>query len=176
MSDNGPQFIAEQYKDSAVSCGFYHYSSSPRYPQSNGFIECVIQIVKNMLEKAKLSKEDPCLALLQLHNTPVDGRSPVYVLMGRTQRTNVPVRQNSLKSRAIGLKKFKQIHQGVRKKMKENSDGDTTKLQRLQSCQTIRFQVEPSSRWRRGTLKKPQGINSLIETGRETWTKSKTHK
>ena len=64
VSDNGPQFIAEEYKNFASSYGFYHDPSSPRYPQSNGFIERVIQTVKNTFAKAKLSKEDPYLALL----------------------------------------------------------------------------------------------------------------
>ena len=75
VSDNGPQFIAEELKIFAATYGFSYDTTSPRYPQSNGFIERTIQTVKNTFEKAKLSKKDPYLALLQLRNTPIDGRS-----------------------------------------------------------------------------------------------------
>lgn len=144
MSDNGPQFIADGYKNSAASYRFYHEPSSPRYPQSIGLIEGVIPTVKNTFEKAKLSKKVPYIALLQLHNTPIDGRSPAQVLLGRTQlRTNFPIKQNSLKPKAIGHKTFKEICQGVKKKMKENFNRVTRKLQRLQSGETVRVQVEP---------------------------------
>ena len=132
--------------------------------------------MKNTLEKAKLSKEDPYLALLQLRNTPVDGRSPAHVLMGRTQRTNVPVKQNSLKPMAIGHKKFKEIRQGVQNKMKESFDKGAKKLQRLQSGQAVRVKVEPSGRWRRGIVQKPHGINSyMIETERGTYRRNRRH-
>ena len=96
--------------------------------------------------------------------------------MGRRQRTNVPVKPNSLKPRAISHKKFKEIRQEVQDKMKENFDKCTKKLQRLQSGQTVGFQVEPSGRWRRGTVKKPQGINSyVIETERGTYRRNRRH-
>ena len=97
------------------------------------------------------------------------------MLMGWTQRTNVPVKQNSLKPRAIRHKIFKEIRQEAQGKMKEFDKG-TKKLQRLQSGQTVRFQVEPSGRWRRGTAKQPQGINSyVIETERGTYRRNRRH-
>ena len=43
VSDNGPQFIAEDYKNFAASYGFYHDPSSPRYPQSNGSLKSVFK-------------------------------------------------------------------------------------------------------------------------------------
>ena len=43
VNGNGPQFIAEEYKNFAASYGFYHDPSSPRYRQSNVFIELVIK-------------------------------------------------------------------------------------------------------------------------------------
>ena len=132
--------------------------------------------MKNAFEKAKLSKEDPHLAMLQFRNTLIDGRSPAHVLMGRTQRTNVPVKQNSLKPRAISHRKFKEIRQEAQGIMKESFDKGTKKMQMLQSGETIRFQVEPSGRWRRGTVKQPQGIHSyVIETERGTYRRNRRH-
>jgi transposase InsO family protein len=62
MSDNGPQFSAQIFKDFADSYGFRHITSSPHYPQSNGEAERAVQTVKNLLKKSK----DPYLGLLSL--------------------------------------------------------------------------------------------------------------
>ena len=40
ISDNGPQHDSHSYKQFSKKCG-----SSPRYPQSNGFIERQVQTV-----------------------------------------------------------------------------------------------------------------------------------
>jgi putative transposase len=39
ISDNGPQFIARDFKDFIRICGMTHVRTSPYYPQSNGKIE-----------------------------------------------------------------------------------------------------------------------------------------
>ena len=39
ISDNGPQFIAGEFKDFIRLCGMTHVRTSPYYPQSNGKIE-----------------------------------------------------------------------------------------------------------------------------------------
>jgi len=39
ISDNGPQFIAKDFKEFIRLCGMTHVRTSPHYPQSNGKIE-----------------------------------------------------------------------------------------------------------------------------------------
>jgi putative transposase len=39
ISDNGPQFIAKDFKEFIRVCGMTHVKTSPYYPQSNGKIE-----------------------------------------------------------------------------------------------------------------------------------------
>jgi putative transposase len=39
ISDNGPQFIARDFKEFIRTCGMTHVRTSPYYPQSNGKIE-----------------------------------------------------------------------------------------------------------------------------------------
>ncbi|WP_419601948.1 RNase H-like domain-containing protein, partial [Thiolapillus sp.] len=38
VSDNGPQYDCNEFETFAANWGFQHITSSPRYPQSNGFI------------------------------------------------------------------------------------------------------------------------------------------
>ena len=65
-SDNGPQFSATSFAQFAASWGFQHNTSSPHYPQSNGFIERQIQTIKRILTKT----DDPEKALLFWRATP----------------------------------------------------------------------------------------------------------
>ena len=39
ISDNGPQFIAKDFKEFIRLCGMTHVRTSPYYPQSNGKLE-----------------------------------------------------------------------------------------------------------------------------------------
>ncbi|UYV60823.1 K02A2.6-like [Cordylochernes scorpioides] len=85
-SDNGPQF-GSLFKEFAHDYGFTHVTSSPRYPQSNGFIESFVKIVKERISKSK----DPYLAFLAYRATPLaNGFSPAELSMGRRVRTTIP--------------------------------------------------------------------------------------
>jgi len=50
VSDNGSQFTSSNYRVFAKEWDFKQTTSSPRYPQSNGFIERTIQTVKKLLK------------------------------------------------------------------------------------------------------------------------------
>ena len=43
ITDNGPQFIARDFKEFIRICGMTHVKTSPYYPQSNGKIETLVQ-------------------------------------------------------------------------------------------------------------------------------------
>jgi transposase InsO family protein len=91
MSDNGPQFASEEFRDFAKSYSFKHVTSSPRFPQSNGFIERMVQTVKKCLTKAADAGEDPYKAMLVYRTTPLDSRipSPAEMLYNRRVRSTV---------------------------------------------------------------------------------------
>ena len=74
ISDNGPHYDCKSYKEFSKEWGFQHITWSPRYPQSNGFIERQVQAVKHTLDKAKKSGLD--MLLLCLRSTPVDSQLP----------------------------------------------------------------------------------------------------
>ena len=64
-SDNGPQYTVLVFKEFSKEWNFKHVTSSPEYPKSNGFVERLIQIVKNFLTIAKQSGKDPYSAMLE---------------------------------------------------------------------------------------------------------------
>lgn len=46
ISDNGPQFLAKEFKEFIRICGMTHVKTSPYYPQSNGKIERFHKTIK----------------------------------------------------------------------------------------------------------------------------------
>ena len=91
ISDNGPQFDSAAYQNFSKQWGFAHYTTSPRRPQGNGFIERQIQTVKNTMKKATEAHLDTELALLFLRSTPVTSHipSPAQMLFGRKLKTTI---------------------------------------------------------------------------------------
>ncbi len=89
ISDNGPQFAAKEFGDFANSYGFEHVTSSPHYPQSNGFIERLVGTVKKIFTKCRETGLDPHLALLNYRATPLGPNlpSPAELLLGRKVKT-----------------------------------------------------------------------------------------
>ena len=72
-TNNGPQFANALFNKFATDWKFDHNTSSPRNPRSNGQAEAAIKTVKGLLTHAKCSGQDPYLALLAYHSTPVNG-------------------------------------------------------------------------------------------------------
>lgn len=101
VSDNGPQYSSNSFRDFMKSWDVQHITSSPAFPQSNGFIERNVQTVKRLLKKAYESKEDPNIAIMNYRATPKSQTlSPAELLMGRPIRTLLP----SIAKKATTLK------------------------------------------------------------------------
>ena len=75
VSDNGPEFDNQEFKNFSTDCQFEHRTSSPRYPQANGKVENAVKTCKGLLVKAKEDKRDPLLVILAWRNTPSEGFS-----------------------------------------------------------------------------------------------------
>ncbi|UYV70961.1 hypothetical protein LAZ67_8001260, partial [Cordylochernes scorpioides] len=103
-SDNGRQFqkvLGSEFSKFSKEWSFKHITSSPKFPQSNGFIEAIIKKIKQSFKK-----EEDCYLTLQAHRTiPLEsGYSPAELLMGRRLRTSVPAIESSLMSRYLDSK------------------------------------------------------------------------
>jgi len=58
ITDNGPQFRTQLYKDFAKQWGCNHVTSSPYHSQSNGKAESAVKIAKGMLKKVTKDNRD----------------------------------------------------------------------------------------------------------------------
>lgn len=92
-TDNGPQFKSPDFRKLAKDWEFVHITSSPRFPQSNGFAESMVKVAKSLLKK----NENLHQALLEYRSTPLaNGFSPSELLMNRKLRSSVPIIESKL--------------------------------------------------------------------------------
>ena len=104
ISDNGSPFNSQEFADYLSSHGVKHTTSSPHYPQSNGFIERHIQTVKNLLYKAMDAGTQSFQEVLsELRATKIgnDLPSPAEILHGRSLITGEPVTVDHAKVKAV---------------------------------------------------------------------------
>jgi len=140
VSDNGTQFSkveGSSFSKFAKEYGFNHIISSPKYPQSNGFAEAGVKIVKNCLKKS----HDQYEALLNYRTTPLqNGYSPAELLMGRRLRTKLPTTPIQLKPRTVDEHDLRGKEDTRRKNQKRNVDrrhGVTQKEQDLKEGEVV---------------------------------------
>lgn len=78
VSDNGPQFLPNAFAQFAEEYALTHITTSLRYPQVNGEVQCPVQTVKHLVKKA----QDPYRALMAYRTTPLEsGSSPAELLI-----------------------------------------------------------------------------------------------
>lgn len=107
ISDNGPQFIAKDFKEFIRICGMTHVRTAPYYPQSNGKIERWYKSLKSecIRPKTPLSLEDARRIVAQFVRCYNDERlhsaigyvTPRDKLLGNEQRIFVE-RKRKLKA------------------------------------------------------------------------------
>ena len=93
ISDNRPQYSSAEITE---DWRFIHITSSPKYPQSNGEAERMLQTAKNLLTKSG-KIDDPYEALLSYRATPLEnGFSAAELCIGRRLRTTLPTTSSKL--------------------------------------------------------------------------------
>jgi hypothetical protein len=119
MSDNGPQYISEEFQEFAKDYDFSHVTSSPRYPQSNGAAEKAVQTLKDLLK----SNDDPHRALLSYRSTPLEnGYSPAELLFNRRIRSTVPTLPSNLEPRLPDRDVLRTKEESQKQRQKRNYD------------------------------------------------------
>ena len=97
-SDNGPCYSSREFHN---FLGFYqvdHVTSSPHYPQSNGFAEALVGIAKKLMEKSVKEGKPWNYGLLQYRTTPISSTllSPLEMLTGRRPHSTLPQLPSSI--------------------------------------------------------------------------------
>lgn len=117
ISDNGPQYANQEFKEFARDWGFVHVTSSPIYPQANGEVERAVQTAKNILRK----NSNPYLGLLAYRTAPLrNGFTPSQLLMNRKLRTKLPVVPEVLKPAAVDRETVEAKEEAYREKYAKN--------------------------------------------------------
>ena len=80
---------SNEFKQFVKSYGINHITSSQHYPQSNGFTERMVSVIKQTMTKCSLAKKDPQMAFLILCTTPLSHNlpSPAELLYARPIRS-----------------------------------------------------------------------------------------
>ena len=168
ISDNGRHYSSECYREFAEKWGFIHVTSSPYYPQSNGFIERTIQTVKNTMKKCKGSDADIALALLCVRTTPITSTipSPAELLYSRKIRANLPVK---LRHDTNDKEAVYQQMLDRQQRQKEYHDRSAVDLPPLYAQQPIFVQHHQTGRWEKGTINskcdEPRSYNVAMPNG-----------
>ncbi|XP_059058843.1 uncharacterized protein K02A2.6-like [Achroia grisella] len=95
-SDNGRQFISQEFEYYLSNCGIKHSKSAPYHPATNGQAERYIQTIKRALRAMEGERGDLNDKLLiiktRLRRTPTsNGRTPYQLLFNRDVRTKLHV-------------------------------------------------------------------------------------
>jgi hypothetical protein len=108
-SDNGPQFISEEFQHFMKLNGILHTRSAPYHPSSNGLAERFVQTLKRALRSENRVPLQRRLArfLFDFRNAPSASTSmaPAELMLGRTLKT----RLHLLKPQLVGTHQKNQI-------------------------------------------------------------------
>ncbi len=161
VSDNGPQFVAAEFKEFMHSNGIKHYLSAPYHPRSNGEAERAVRTFKTAMKtmkkgNASLNQRLACF-LLSYRTTPhtITGRTPAEMLMGRSVRTRLSAMKPDLGNRMN--KRSSKVNTTPR----EFQVGDPVMVR------DYRNQAEP---WTRGVIHEVLGpVTYRVTVGCYTW-------
>ena len=148
-SDNGPQYSSEGFKTFCQTWGIKHSTSSPHYPQSNGFIERQIGWLKPIVKKCLQNNQSINKALLHVRATPASNGipSPGELIMGRRILTSLPSRDEP------NMEDIRQKLYEKKEAQKEYYDQRATKyeLPILMPGQQVHIRKEDKT-WETGTV------------------------
>ena len=83
-SDNGPCYTSKEFTELMELFQIQNITSSPHFPQSNGFAETMVKIVKKLVDHSTLQEKPWNFSLMEYRCTPLTGNipSPLELLTG----------------------------------------------------------------------------------------------
>ena len=101
VSDNGPQFLSEEFETFLTDNGTAHRKVTPYWQQANSEVERFNRTIEKAIRGAHVEGKDwpkeLYIFLLNYRATPhaTTGASPALLYLGREIRTKVPLSGNS---------------------------------------------------------------------------------
>lgn len=121
VSDNGTQFVSEEFQTFVKSNGIRHITSAPYHPATNGLAERTVQTFKQALRSMRQSpkpvREKLAKFLIAYRNTPhsTTGESPAQLLLGRPLRTLLDLVKPNLNRKMVNQQHQQSIKAAIDK-------------------------------------------------------------
>ena len=149
-SDNGPCYGSREFHNFLSFYQVDHVTSSPHYPQSNGFAEALVGITKKLMEKSLKEGKLWNFGLLQYRTTPISSTlpSPLEMLTGRKPHSNIPQIPSSIGHNMDTSRIHKEL---LRRQPTATSTGATE----LEPGQPVFVKEAHGNVWRTATVDQP---------------------
>ena len=148
-SDNGPCYSSRELHNFLSFYQVDHVTSSPHYPQSNGFTEALVDIAKKLMEKSVKEGKLWNYGLLQYRTTPISSTlpSPLEMLTGRKPHSSLPQLPSSIGHNMDTSR----IHQELLRRQPTTSTG----TMELEPGQPVFVKEVNGNVWRTATVDQP---------------------
>ena len=97
-SDNGPCYASREFHNFLSFYQVDHITSSPQYPQSNGFAEALVGIAKKLMEKAVKGGKPWNYSLMQYRTTPISANLSLPIRSIDWKETQIYITPASISS------------------------------------------------------------------------------
>jgi transposase InsO family protein len=157
LSDNGPQFTSDEFREFTIANGIQHIKIAPYHPRSNGMAERFVQTFKNAMKKMKKDGDiNQQLAnfLLVYRKTPqsTTTEAPAMLLMKRIPRSRLDLITPNLQ---------RKVEKRQDKQKKHFDKGAKPKEFKIQETVWVR-DYQGNTKWVPGTIEKKTGPLSYI--------------
>lgn len=167
VSDNGPQFVSEEFRQFMQGNGIRHIRYAPYHPASNGLVE---RFVRTFKEAMKAGKHDRLANfLLSYRTTPhtTTQQTPCSLFLGRAVRTHLDLLRPNLGDRVMA----KQAAQ-------KDCHDQHAHSRSLKAGQPVMVKnMRPGDNWIPGVVLKQLGpVSFLVDVGEgRTWKRHLDH-
>ena len=147
-SDNRPCYSSREFHNFLSFYQVDHNTSSPHYPQSNGFAEALVGITKKLMEKSVKEGKPWNYGLLQYRTTPISSTlpSPLEMLTGRRPHSSLPQLPSSIGKNM----ETSRIHQELLRRQPNNNT--STGAMDLEPGQPVFVKEVNGNVWRTATV------------------------
>ena len=150
-SDNRPCYSSREFHNFLSFYQVDHITSSPHYPQSNGFAEALVGIAKKLMGKSVKEGKLWNYGLLQYRTTPTSStlQSPLEMLTGRRPHSSLPQLPSSIGKNM----ETSRIHQKLLRRQPNNNT--STGAMDLEPEQPVFVKEVNGNVWRTSTVNQP---------------------